>query len=48
MHPCNSDVATRHQSFKLCSPPTVSTPKRSPIWHGAWLPGSNTDVFDRN
>lgn len=27
------------QSFKLSSPPTMSTPKRSRIWHGAWLPG---------
>jgi hypothetical protein len=28
-------------SFRLSSPPTMSTPKRSRIWHGAWLPGSS-------
>ena len=52
MHPCNSDVATRHPGLstgvrdaladpivQALSPPTVSTSKRSRIWHGAWLPG---------
>jgi hypothetical protein len=61
MHPCNSDVATRHPGLSpgvrdALADPIVQAllaadrvdPKRSRIWHGAWLPGSNTDVFDRN